>query len=266
MTDPRRLIEQGATEFETALLEAGRRDAISEDGRRRVLSSLALGGGVLAGTAATGASAAAKTAPHAVLGGVFVKYIGIGGVAALAVWGGMKALYQVEATRARGPLVSQAAAAATPSGSPLVPAATAEVEGNDVAPVIEPASPPHTGATAPSGRRSRPADALSERSKDSLPKELSVLDSARRELASGNPTHALLLLEEYEGLFPNGRLGTEAAVLRIESLARAGDRANLAAAGKDFLAKHPNGPYATRVRSLIGETRRVAPDSPEGRR
>jgi len=254
MTDPKRLIEQGATDFETALLQAGRRDAISEDGRRRVLSSLALGGGLLAGTVAKGASAAAKTAPHA-FAGIWIKYIVVGGAAALAVWGGIQAWDHAEATRDRGRLVTPGAAAAAQSVSSLVPAATAEVERNDVAPTVAPTSAAPTGAAAPSGKRSRSADAPGERSKDSLPKELSLLDSARRELASGNPAFALRVLDEYESLFPNGRLDAEATVLRIESLARAGDRTHLAAAAKAFLAKHPNGPYATRVRSLIGDTR-----------
>jgi hypothetical protein len=74
------------------------------------------------------------------------------------------------------------------------------------------------------------------------------------------------LLEEYEGSFPAGRLATEASVLRIEALARAGDRAGVAAAGKAFLTSHPNGPYATRVRSLMGQARAADVDSPEGHR
>jgi len=259
MTDPRRLIEEGATEFETALLRAGRRDAISDDGRRRVLSSLGFGAGVLVSTTAS-ATAVTKTGMLAVTGGPLFKYIGIG-VAALAVWGGVHVWHRGEPARERTAVTSLTLSAANPQAPP----SAAEMEVNEPAPSIVPAIPVHSGVAASPPRRPRSADAV-EHAKDSLPKELSLLDRARRELAGENPTLSLRLLDEYERSFPGGRLGTEATVLRIESLARAGDRAGVAAAGKAFLARHPNGPYATRVRSLMGEARPGAPESPEERR
>ena len=45
----------------------------------------------------------------------------------------------------------------------------------------------------------------------------------------------------------------EATVLRIEALAASGEKQAAARLGKAFLARDPNGPYARRVRSLIGE-------------
>jgi hypothetical protein len=252
MSDPRRLMEEGATEFETALLRAGRRDALSEDGRRRVLSSLGMGGGVLVSTSA---------AATAVTGGALFKIGGIG-LAALAVWGGMHLWQGHESALERGTGATQPVAAVTP---PIV-APIADIAANEPASSMVPASPAPSGTTAPPPRRPRSVDPAVERAKDSLPKELSLLDRARRELAGGNPALSLRLLDEYERSFPGGRLGTEAAVLRIESLARAGDRSGVAAAGKAFLARHPNGPYATRVRSLMGEARPAVPESPEERR
>jgi hypothetical protein len=252
MSDPRRLMEEGATEFETALLRAGRRDAISEDARRRVLSSLGIGGGVLVSTTASAT---------AVTGGALFKFGGIG-LAALAVWGGVHLWRGHELALERGTGAPQPVAAVTP------PIATpiADIAANEPASSMVPASPAPSGTTAPPLRRPRAVDPAVERAKDSLPKELSLLDRARRELAGENPTLSLRLLDEYERSFPSGRLGTEATVLRIEALARAGDRAGVAAAGKAFLATHPNGPYATRVRSLMGEARPASPESPEGRR
>ena len=253
MMDPERLIDEGATDFEAALLRAGRRDAISKGGRQRVLLGLGIGAGVLAGASA---SAAASVAPTGKLAGASValfKYLGIGGLAALAVWGGVHG-WQSRVS-ARHPVV------------PVEPT-------GDVAEVSEVSEPPQTIAEAapvptvvgappamrPRSTQAREArDAREERVKDSLPKELAYLDRARRELSAGHPARALRVLDEYQGLFPSGRLGAEATVLRIESLARAGDRAGVVAAGKDFLAKHPNGPYATRVRSLMGEPRPAGP-------
>ena len=62
-------------------------------------------------------------------------------------------------------------------------------------------------------------------------------------------------LDEYARTFPKGRLGTEATMLRIEARVGRGDRDGAARLGKALLARHPRGPYAKRVRSLIDEPR-----------
>ena len=63
----------------------------------------------------------------------------------------------------------------------------------------------------------------------------------------------LRLLDAYQTRFPRRSLGTEATVLRIETLTKRGDRAQAARLGRDFLARNADGPYARRVRSLLGE-------------
>jgi len=251
--DPERLIDEGATEFEAGLLRAGHRDAISERGRQRVLAGLGIGAGILTGASASAATSMAPTAKLGATGVALFKYLSIGGVAALAVWGGVHAWENRASARQPVVLVEPTREAAELGEMNEPPPAIAEV-----APVPTVAGTPP--ATRPRSAQAREArDAREERAKDSLPKELGYLDRARRELSGGHPALALRVLDEYEGAFPSGRLGAEATVLRIESLARAGDRAGVAAAGKDFLAKHPNGPYATRVRSLMGEPRPAGP-------
>jgi outer membrane protein assembly factor BamD (BamD/ComL family) len=85
--------------------------------------------------------------------------------------------------------------------------------------------------------------------------ELELIDSARRALAQGNqsPRAALHKLDEYRRRFPNGRLRTEATILRIEALMAAGDRAAASRLAKSVLDRAPNSPYARRVRSLLGD-------------
>ncbi len=83
--------------------------------------------------------------------------------------------------------------------------------------------------------------------------ELKQIDSARRALVSNSPRVALQRLKDYHERFPNGRLRTEATILRIEALMAAGDRAGAARLGKSVLDRAPNSPYARRVRSLLGD-------------
>jgi outer membrane protein assembly factor BamD (BamD/ComL family) len=111
---------------------------------------------------------------------------------------------------------------------------------------VAPAPPPLANA----GQK-RGAAAGSAKDASSLPEELSALESARRALVAGDPKRALQLLEDYARRFSKPRLGTEAAVLRIEALMANGDRARANQLGTEFLAKHTNGPYERRVRSLI---------------
>jgi len=88
---------------------------------------------------------------------------------------------------------------------------------------------------------------------DSLSAELTAIEEARRALGQNNHREALRLLDAYPRRFPRPRLGTEATVLRIETLVAMGDRTAAVATGKAFLARNADGPYARRVRSLIGE-------------
>lgn len=59
------------------------------------------------------------------------------------------------------------------------------------------------------------------------------------------------MLDEYKGRFPSGVLTPESQVLRVEALARKGDRANATRLGEAFLARTPQSALAARVRSLL---------------
>ena len=80
--------------------------------------------------------------------------------------------------------------------------------------------------------------------------EIRILDRARSALHSRTPHQALQELAQYFNAHPSGMLEPEAAVLRIEALREDGDRVQSAAASREFLARHPDGPLADRVRRL----------------
>jgi TolA-binding protein len=106
-------------------------------------------------------------------------------------------------------------------------------------------------AKTPSVARLAPVDS-------SLTAELTALEGARRALLSHDYSQSLRLLDDYTHRFPKRKLASEATVLRIEALAARGDRDAAARIGRDFLQNHPNGPYAQRVRSVIGDSSTAA--------
>ena len=87
---------------------------------------------------------------------------------------------------------------------------------------------------------------------DELASEVSSLDEARRHLLQGDSVGALAAIDRYRATWPNGRLGLEAAVLRIEALVRAGQNAEARALANALLTAHPSTPFAHRVRALVG--------------
>ena len=80
--------------------------------------------------------------------------------------------------------------------------------------------------------------------------EIRLLDRARAALRMRAPQQALQELRHYFDGHPHGMLEPEAAVQRIEALRENGDRVQAAAASREFLSKHPDGPLADRVRRL----------------
>jgi hypothetical protein len=237
MPDPLPLIEEGASPFETELLRAGRRDALSSRSRHQIMTGLGIGGGLLAAT--TVASGVKATTAKG-----FLSTLGIGAtvgaVGALAVWAGVlreepSALPPQPAKVLEQPGLQRKLAAPAP-----VPEAPAALEPSVSEQVSEPK------------QASRPARAATPAS-DSLALELSAIEEARAALGRRAYGQALSLLDDYTRRFSKRHLDSEATVLRIETLAAKGDREAAARLGKSFLAGHPNGPYARRVRSLVGD-------------
>jgi outer membrane protein assembly factor BamD (BamD/ComL family) len=79
--------------------------------------------------------------------------------------------------------------------------------------------------------------------------ELTLLHRAKQQLSADDAAAALATLDSHAHAFPRGRLTDEAAVLRIEALAASGDAISARRAATRFLERHPDSPYAQRVRS-----------------
>lgn len=109
-----------------------------------------------------------------------------------------------------------------------------------------PPAPVAAPAPAPARREAAPLAASDAKLRD----EIRLLDRARAALRMRAPQQALQELRQYFEGHPRGMLEPEAAVLRIEALRENGDRVQAAAASREFLARHADGPLADRVRRL----------------
>jgi TolA-binding protein len=175
-----------------------------------------------------------------------VRVAGVGVVSSLAVWAGVSLWSRSAPTSALPANARQTALNLAP------PPAIATIERPEPAPAeSEPAA--SDAAEKPSAARARPTRAPAAATGDSLADELEALEPARRALSQGDSASALKLLDDYARRFPRRRLDAEASVLRLEALVAHGDKRAAQRLGQEFLAKHPQGPYARRVRSLIGE-------------
>lgn len=252
MSEPRRLMKGGGSEFERLLLRSAQKDAPSADLRPKTLAALGLGAGIVgAGSTATAAAAAGKVA--AKIG--ILKWIGFGvlsGVVVVAAAGIAPRLSAPPATPA--PIVAaEAPVSPAPRQAANAPARAAEEAPAPPEAEPAPASPPPAADPASARKADAPrAHTSAEPERSALTEEIASLDVAREALASGNAARALQALDQHDRAFPHALLGPEATVLRIEALAQRGDRAGAARLGEAFLAAHPRSPAASRVRSLIG--------------
>jgi len=235
MNDPVRLLEIGADEFEAELLRAGRSDAMPAHSRKQILAGIGIGGLLTASTVATGVRAAAKG---------WLTTAGVGTVGALAVWAGVHTFSAGSKSTTVAQHVTPPAVVHKPSAAEPVVAPPAAVVADAVSPEPEPVP-----ATAP--LRSSPR--LAAGTDESLTAELTAIDQARSALLARDYSQTLRLLDDYSRHFSKHRLRSEATVLRIEALAGRGDRDAATRVGREFLQNHPNGPYAQRVRSVIGD-------------
>ncbi|MBX3262088.1 MAG: hypothetical protein KF782_20555 [Labilithrix sp.] len=156
---------------------------------------------------------------------------------------------------------SGAPAPPSEGASPAVTAPAAHVEDREpqVASVRVEDLPP--AATAPSreapAAKARPDTGASAKpAADSFREELALVERARGELSRGDASACLRTIDAYGAYVgPRGGVFTqEVEVMRVEALARSGDREEARAHGRRFLADHPASPYAERVRSVLHET------------
>jgi hypothetical protein len=225
MSEPLRLREGSATALERALLEAGRSYRSTGSARSKTLAALGVAGSatLLAGTA--------QAMPLASL--------------AKMTWGKLLAAISIVG-----------AAAAVPVGyfawqrhHPATHAASAPI--TVAAKPIE--QTPTELAEPVAMRRTQSGSAHAARPVVTLAHELSSLDAARGLLAEGDATGALARLDAYARVYPHGRLGLEAEVLRIDALDESGRSDAARARAEAFLQRHPHSVLAARVRTRLGD-------------
>jgi hypothetical protein len=238
-----RLIDSGADDFEHRILSAGRLDRPSAASRRRILTGLGVGG-------ALGATLLASTMNAGGWFGNLSRALLLR--SAMAATAGAAAVIGYVQFAPSSPAPHEPAALVAPrvAAAPKAPVPV-PVEVREE-PAVETASPRPLPV---SGNVPRSARAVEAPPKPGLSDELGSLDRARQALVAGDASRSLRLLDEYQRRFAKPKLGTEAAVLRIEALAASGQRARASELGAQFLSRHGKGPYGARVRSLIGESK-----------
>jgi hypothetical protein len=234
MNEPRRMREEAGSDLERALLDAGSSYGSSDAARTRTLAALGI-----AGTATLTASTAAGASATFLTKAGWTKLLALSAVGiTAAVPVGYYAWQRVGYTPA------PAVAVQKPSDArPVVPAPAAP----------EPATPE---ARVEPQIRSVPVAPKAEpraSSASALTAELGALDAARSRLSSGDAPGALSLLDEYARTYPRGRLLLEAEVLRIDALAKSGQRAAAKRRAEAFLTRHPNSVLASRVRTYLSD-------------
>jgi hypothetical protein len=86
----------------------------------------------------------------------------------------------------------------------------------------------------------------------SLGSEVALLERARTALANDDPSQALRTLDEYTRDLRGTALRDEATLLRIDALARSGQKSAAQRLARGFVDHHPDSPLADRARRLTG--------------
>jgi hypothetical protein len=256
---PRRLLVEGANDFERALLRSARTDKPTREARARQFAVLGL-----AGTTA-GAAHGAATAVAALSKVGVVKWAVVVVLVGSAAVGVQHILTRREvgphAASVVVPLASAGAAApaATSTTAVTETAPTAATAPTDVTRVELPAaSPPPRAIHAlpaiaiptPSAAESA-APTPASRTAARLAEETATIDAARKALRSGSAVDALRILDAHARDYPGGALLPEASALRVEALLASGDRASAETVARALLATYPATPAARRVRAML---------------
>ena len=242
----RRLSEEGGSDLEISLLRSAKHDSPLPGSRRRAMVALGVGGSLLASSTASAASVA---------GIGLLKWLGIVALASAVVGGSVLGVQAVNAPQAPAAPARRGAAQATQAVEAVVveraaaTAASVAAAPESIALDSLPAAPGEPAAAA--AGTPRPAA-------PSLADEVAALDNVSQVMGS-DPQAALAQLEKHDKQFAGGALGPEAMVLRIEALARSGDKARATALANEFFAKHGDSPLRGRVQSILAKLRSDAP-------
>lgn len=253
MTDPPRLFDGEADDFEQALLGSAERDRGSAAAKARCIA--AASSTALVATSASVASATLFVSA--------VKAAGVGVLLGVAVTGASVMVNGEQRPSPKAPIVTLKAVVA-PSLPVRAPSRAPEQPLKAEMPVAPPTSTPPAETKRVTPRAISPARAAAfsvpppsasiaapPPLRDSLAREVQALDEARLALAARDAKRALALLEGYRQAFPRGALASESLVLRVQALNANGQRCEAEALARDFLAAHPDDAQARKLAELF---------------
>jgi hypothetical protein len=246
MKEPHRLLNQGATDAERALLRSASMDGPPDGVVERMMT--ALDGAPSAQGPGHGSDGTVPDAPAATHALKLATLAKAGVVALLGVAGLTSAVmvhYRDGSGRAhvRSPAPAAPAIQTTPALDPTHGPSHSEGTSLQARP----------SALGPSEGATEPQQQPSTRSDDSLAAELRLLDVARAAVHAGNSSAAQRALDSHAERFPQGHLKPEANVLRLAVMVRQGDHAAALSLGRALLASELYKTYEPRIRSLLRE-------------
>lgn len=279
MENPARIVDDG-NEWAREIVRSARADVPSEQFRRRLARRLGIASGAI-GLSAVGSAKAVTT-------GVWLKWMVIGATAGVLTIGGAAAVVSPPEVKSGNSAVLNRASTSSNAGrtrgdlsrsprvrdaldpslaSPATLASTAPEKAFELEPSGSGAENAKVGSNLPARKRtgsgsvappaasapnaeSPEVPSASMEAPSTLVEELALIQSVRAALARSDANTALRSLDDYASRYPKGRLKTEALVLRVATLAELGDRASAKRLADQFLATHPDSPYAQRLRLL----------------
>jgi len=259
MSDPPRLVHAYEHSLEAALLHSARRDTPPAHAHERMLSTLGIAASAVTAATTTAKATAAVAVVHAkptavgITSAFVAKWAIVGSVGAVVTVGAVQQVPVLLGHAARPAAVISSAARGSNARMPNSGAVSALVpQPASQEPEIALAEPAH-GDSRLSAGPARSAAVSRSPTPSSLAAEVSAIDGVRTAAVEHNPTRTLALLDAYQRQFPNGSLGPEAQLLRIEALVQAGRRAEAVPIARHLLDAAPDGPLSERVRTLLPE-------------
>jgi outer membrane protein assembly factor BamD (BamD/ComL family) len=86
-----------------------------------------------------------------------------------------------------------------------------------------------------------------------LADEVEILKKAEAALGAGDTTHAIEALDRYDRVVKDPQMHSEATLLRIQALSRAGKAEAASALARRFVEQNPGSPLVDRARSFVAQ-------------
>lgn len=252
MTDPARLLDDGADAFERAVIGSAKHDREPADGAARALAALGLS--ATAGVALSGSatpSTTVATSTSSLLGGSLTVKIAVLGLLASSV---LAAIVLASLRSAPDPL--PVPGRSPPSATSAVAVADESARSSSVEPDPRVALAPVAVADLPTASTSPPPNRRPRTvASRTIADELVLLDAARASLAGGDDVAAERALGAYDARFGDGVLKLEAKIARIELYLARAEHDRAADLCERFLREHPRTAFERRVRALLARAR-----------